>query len=138
MQTIRERTNQNIRLVTQTLYNTMPPQMKLKLATLNVKGLNDRGKQTNTFTILKSQKLDIIFLQETNTSNKNVRNFLKNQWTYDSIWTTKTAILAGNNIIEFKDIDTLLEGRIITANFHIKDKTIQLRTSTLHLSLLIG
>ena len=63
----------------------MPPQMKLKLATLNVKGLNDRGKQTNTFTILKSHKLDIIFLQETNTSNEKVRSFLKKQWIFDSI-----------------------------------------------------
>ena len=78
MQTIRERTNQNTRLVTQILYNKMPPQIKLKLATLNVKGLNNRGKQTNTFTILKSHKLDIIFLQKTNTTNKNMRNFLKN------------------------------------------------------------
>ena len=57
----------------------MPLKHKIKIATLNVKGLNDRGKQQKTLTLLKSYNLDIIMIQETNLNNKNTQNFLKNQ-----------------------------------------------------------
>ena len=63
----------------------MPQKLKLKIATLNVKGLNDRGKQQNSLTLLKSYKLDIIMLQETNLNNEKMQSFLKQQWTYYSI-----------------------------------------------------
>src|SRR5438270_803189 len=42
----------------------MTDQLKLKIVTLNVKGLNNQQKQRNTLTLLKSYKLDIIILQE--------------------------------------------------------------------------
>ena len=42
---------------------------KIKIATLNVKGLNDLSKRQKTFTLLKSYKFDIILLQETNLTN---------------------------------------------------------------------
>ena len=57
----------------------MPPKFKLKIATLNVKGLNDRGKQQRTLTLLKSYNLDLIMIQETNLNNENTQNFLKQQ-----------------------------------------------------------
>ena len=56
----------------------MTDQLKFKIATLNVKGLNNQQKQWNTLTLLKSYKLDIIMLQETNLNNNNILNFLKN------------------------------------------------------------
>jgi exonuclease III len=58
---------------------------KLKIATLNVKGLNDKQKQQNTLTLLKSYNLDIILLQETNLNNGKTREFLQQQWIFDSI-----------------------------------------------------
>ena len=57
----------------------MTDQFKLKVATLNIKGLNNHQKQRNTLTLLKSYKLDIIMLQEMNLNDKNTLNFLKNQ-----------------------------------------------------------
>ena len=57
----------------------MTDQLKFKIATLNVKGLNNQQKQWNTLTLLKSYKLDIIMLQETNLNDQNTQNFLKNQ-----------------------------------------------------------
>ena len=38
----------------------------IKIATLNIKGLNNLDKRLKTLTLLKSYKLDIILLQETN------------------------------------------------------------------------
>src|SRR6185436_16617335 len=98
----------------------MPPKFKLKIATLNVKGLNERGKQQKTLTLLKSYNLDIIMIQETNLNNENTRNFLKHQWIYDSFWSDKVAILAGNKNITFKDTKIDYEGRVITASFVYK------------------
>ena len=57
----------------------MPQKFKLKIATLNVKGLNDRGKQQKTLTLLKTYKLGIIILQETNLNNEKTQTFLKQQ-----------------------------------------------------------
>ena len=41
----------------------------IKIATLNVKGLNNIDKRLKTLTLLKSYRLDVILLQETNTFN---------------------------------------------------------------------
>jgi exonuclease III len=86
---------------------------KIKVATLNVKGLNNKSKAQKTLTLLKTYKLDIIFLQETNLEDVSTRNFLAQQWKYDSIWSSKTAILAGNKGIKFTNSQKLKEGRII-------------------------
>ena len=98
----------------------MPRNINLKIATLNVKGLNNRGKQTNTITLLKSYKLDIISLQETNMNNEKTIEQIKFQWGFPSIWTNKGAILAGRKDIEFTNIVTSMEGRVIEAEFRHK------------------
>jgi exonuclease III len=103
----------------------MTKQFKFKVATLNVKGLNNQQKQRNTLTLLKSYKLDLIMLQETNLNDENTQDFLKNQWIFDSVWTNKTAILAGNKEITFKNIEKDLNNRIISTNFKFKDLTFQ-------------
>jgi exonuclease III len=104
----------------------MTKQFKFKIATLNVKGLNNQQKQLNTLTLLKSYKLDLILLQETNLNNENTQNFLKNQWLFDSIWTNKTAILAGNKDIAFKNIEYSSDNRIISTSFKYKELTFQI------------
>ena len=65
-------------------------------------------------------------LQETNLNDNNTLNFLKNQQLFDSIWTNKTAIFAGNKNITFKDIELDLDNRVITTNFKFKDLTFQI------------
>src|ERR1043165_3623878 len=103
----------------------MTNHIKFKMATLNIKGLNNQQKQRNTLTLLKSYKLNLIMLQETNLNDKNTQNFLKNQWMFDSIWTNKTAILAGNKDITFKNIELDLNNRAISTNFKYKELTFQ-------------
>ena len=55
----------------------MPQDFKLKIAMLNVKGLNNRGKQQKILTLLKTYRLSIIMLQETNLNNEKTQTFLK-------------------------------------------------------------
>src|SRR5690349_15944245 len=64
-------------------------------------------------------------LQETNLNDRNTQNFLQNQWMFDSIWTNKTAILAGNKDITFKNIELDLNNRAISTNFKYKELTFQ-------------
>jgi len=92
----------------------------IKIATLNVKGLNNLDKQSRTLTLLKSYKLDIILLQETNTFDIATQQFLKDQWSFDSVWTGRTAILAENKEIKLQDIKKIQEERIISTCFTFK------------------
>ena len=57
----------------------MPQDFKLKIAMLNIKELNDKGKQQKTLTLLKTYRLSIIMLQETNLNNEKTLTFLKQQ-----------------------------------------------------------
>lgn len=98
----------------------------ITIATLNVKGLNDRRKCQKTFTLLKGYKLDIILLQETNTNNDKNLNYIKKQYPYNSIWSTKTAILAGNRKVKFKETNMSSDGRTITTSTKYKQTYFQL------------
>src|ERR1700752_2846822 len=98
---------------------------KVYIATLNVKGLNNQEKQRKTLTLLKSYKLDIILLQETNLENQNTRDFLKKQWPFDSIWADKTAILASKKEIKLQDPQTSHERRVISTKITYKDHFFQ-------------
>ena len=99
---------------------------KVYIGTLNVKGLNNQEKQRKTLTLLKSYKLDIILLQETNLDNQNTQNFLKQQWPFDSVWADKTAILAGKRNIKLQDIHISYGGRIISLNISYKNLLFQI------------
>ena len=94
----------------------------IKIATLNVKGLNNRPKAQNTLTLLKSYNLDVIMLQETNLKDSKTRNFLAQQWGFDSFWSSKTAILAGNKNIKFFDTKESYNGRVTSAKTEIKQQ----------------
>ncbi|CAG8830450.1 9516_t:CDS:1, partial [Gigaspora rosea] len=96
--------------------------INIKIASLNVKGLNNRGKQTNTITLLKTYKLDIIVLQETNLNNRDTIDQIKFQWGFDSVWTNKCAILASNKYIKFTNVTKSAEGRVMEAEFLYKDQ----------------
>src|SRR6185437_2500443 len=97
----------------------------ITVATLNVKGLNNRNKCKETLTLLKTYKLDVIFIQETNLNDTSMKNFLKSQWHLDSIWSSKAAILAGNRRISFNNQQISNNGRVIKANFQLKHLTVQ-------------
>src|ERR1043165_942300 len=87
----------------------------IKIATLNVKGLNNKPKAQKTLTLLKSYNLDIIMLQETNLKDTNTRNFLVQQWGLDSFWSSKTAILAENKNIKLLETKESHNGWVSSA-----------------------
>ena len=93
---------------------------KFTIATLNIKGLNNRHKYKKTLTLLKTYNIDLIMLQETNLDNEKNREFIKRQWAYESFWTAKAAILAGNSKVELKDLKESHRGRVITGIAKIK------------------
>ena len=51
----------------------------IKIATLNIKSLNNLDKWLKILILLKSYKLDIILLQETNIFDIATQQFLKDQ-----------------------------------------------------------
>src|ERR1043165_4242400 len=94
----------------------------IKIATLNVKGLNNKAKAQKTLTLLKLYNIDIIMIQETNLKNATTRNFLLQQWGFDSFWSFKTAILAGKRNIKLTNFIESFDGRVISANAEIKQQ----------------
>ncbi|CAG8691116.1 15892_t:CDS:1, partial [Gigaspora rosea] len=71
-------------------------------------------------TLLKSYKLDLILIQEINLHDYAIRNFLAQQWTFNSFWTSKTAILAGRKEINLEEIKESYNGRVLSARFNFK------------------
>ena len=92
----------------------------IKIATLNVKGLNNRPKAQKTLTLLKSYNLDIIMIQETNLKDPGTRQFLSQIWGFDSFWSSKTAILAGKKNIKLTNKEESYNGRVIKAKTEIR------------------
>ncbi|CAG8530504.1 7713_t:CDS:2 [Gigaspora rosea] len=88
-----------------------------RITTLNVKGLNNRYKCQKTMTLFKTYKIELIMLQETNLTNDSTRNFLKQQWRYDSIWTARVAILVANREIKSENIKESHQERVLCTEF---------------------
>lgn len=82
---------------------------KIKIATLNVEGLDEENCR-ETLNRLNRRNFDVINLQNINLNKPN-RDFAKEHyWRYDSIWTSNTAILAGNENIQFNDTEEFENG----------------------------
>ena len=70
--------------------------MKIRIATLNVKGLATPSKFRNTTNLLKKYKnIDIFTLQETNIHSDKIA-FTMRKWPLPSFWTNEVAILINN------------------------------------------
>ncbi|CAG8818053.1 19986_t:CDS:2, partial [Gigaspora margarita] len=86
----------------------------ITLATLNVQGLNSEQKcrdiLDNLSQLLNNYTFDIILLQETNVRKQNIDYIKENLWKYESEWTSKTAVLAGNMYISFKNFEEIEYG----------------------------
>ncbi|CAG8688153.1 17532_t:CDS:2, partial [Gigaspora rosea] len=86
-------------------------------------GLNDRYKCQQTITLLKTYKIESVMIQKTNLANDNTKNFLKQQWGYDSVWMSKVAILAGNRDIKFENVKESHQGRVLCAEFQYRKRS---------------
>ncbi|CAG8802700.1 4863_t:CDS:1, partial [Gigaspora rosea] len=85
--------------------------------------LNDRYTRQQTITLLKTYKIELVMIQETNLDNNNTRNFLKQQWGYDSVWMSKVAILARNRDIKFENVEESHQGSVLSAEFQYRKRS---------------
>ncbi|CAG8697953.1 14868_t:CDS:2 [Gigaspora margarita] len=82
---------------------------KIKIATLNVEGFDEENCR-ETLNRLNRRNFDIINLQNINLNKPNRDYAKEHYWRYDSIWTSNTAILAGNENIQFNDTEEFENG----------------------------
>ena len=105
----------------------------LRLATLNVSGLQNKTKRLNTFQWIARKGFDIVFLQETHCGSETDCNKWKYEWTGQSYWTTYSsnsmgvAILINNKNVVSKEEsgkDTLGRWQKLNVTFEDKDYTL--------------
>ena len=107
----------------------------LKIATLNVNGLNDPSKCHTIFQTLLNLKCDIIALQETHIPIDKIPN-IKPLWPYESIWSPAfSSSSCGTAILYGPKIDTRPQttsariddyGRIIIVKTKLNEATVQI------------
>ena len=101
---------------------TQTASFKLKIGSLNVRGLGNRIKRRSIFNYLRDKKLDIIFLQETHSSRKTAELW-QNEWCSKWLISSGSSNAKGTAILfnpKFKcDITKVLcdhDGRYVVCN----------------------
>ena len=99
-----------------------------QIASINVRGLGDYRKRTSVYNWLHKKKIDIIYLQETHSTEQN-EQLWKNQWrgkTYMSHGTNNSKgcmILFRQNLdIDIQQVITDDEGRYVIVDCNIMDE----------------
>ena len=111
-------------------YQLLPQLVKLKVGSLNVRGINDQNKRRHIFDFLKNSKLSVICLQETKTSTLD-DEIIRKEWHNNRILINSvcsgghsgTMILF--NSMHINVLDTIYdeEGRIMIVDIEIyKDR----------------
>ena len=113
---------------------------KLKIASLNVRGLQDNNKRIRIFQSLRNSKFDIILLHETHSADEDVVLW-KKDWTgrafFSSLNSTKSGVAilckdSKNFKVELENSDKA--GRIISVTVETQKNKFQI-TNTLPTSL---
>ena len=106
--------------------------MALKIATLNVEGLQDPKKRKFVFHFLKSTNFDIFALQETHSSAADIGPWTE-EWGGQAIWNSLDSTSKGTAILfspafEFEDVshDADFDGRILRSTIKVHDTQIQI------------
>ena len=103
---------------------------KLRMCSLNVRGLGDRNKRRSVFNYIHSKNIDIAMLQETHLDNQNKLN----QWKIEckseicaSFGTTQSKgvmiIVKKKKGIKILDVETDNDGRICCMSIEVNGKT---------------
>ena len=103
----------------------------LSVITYNVDGMNDDLKRKTIFTRFRSQRYDIIFLQETHIQAESIEK-VKQEWGKKSYWnsglsssTGGTGTLILNDDVEMMNTKMDKTGRILNIEFKLMESTIQ-------------
>ena len=102
----------------------------LKLVSCNVNGMHDGKKRKALFTMLRSAKYDIIFLQETHCHSKHQQKCWSMEWDGQSIWSLGTnkskgvTVLFNRNVVfNFSNVISDCNGRYIVFELNVDDKS---------------
>ena len=104
----------------------------VKVATINVQGLQDPKKRKLVFQTLKDTNYDIFALQETHSTQKDHKSW-QNEWGAETVWNSKSSQSGGTALIFHPNFDFELiftemdyDGRITRVTIKIENKEIQI------------
>jgi exonuclease III len=115
--------------------------VSLRIATLNVKGLNEDEKRREVLRFIsKVHRYDIVCLQETHCGSDSVAAWWTKQWGGRALWTTTSsskvgvALLLSNNICAWRIADQLVDpaGRFIHASLFDTDSSVSIRVHAVY------
>ena len=105
----------------------------VRIASVNVNGLNNKSKRQNIFRWLDKKRFDIVLIQETHCSNTETENVWKKEWCGDSTWNHGTNLSKGVSVLfnKFHDftinsITNFENGRITSIKLSYNSLNIQI------------
>ena len=106
---------------------------KLKICSLNARGLSNPEKRRETFGWLRDKKYSVYFLQEAH-STKDTEGFWLAEWGYKGIFSSRSSSRAGvcilfnnNFFFKIKKYFSDPQGRYVIADIQTEDKVITLQ-----------
>ena len=98
---------------------------KIKICSLNVRGMGDYKKRKSIFNFLKAQNADVYFLQETHVSCEETAQLWRHEWNTPMFHSWGTTQSAGVSIISKNQVSIIdeikdNEGRLLILNCEIK------------------
>ena len=107
----------------------------VRIASVNVNGLNNKTKRQNTFRWLDKQRFDIILIQETHCINAETENSWTKDWSGDSFWNYGTNLSKGVSVLFNKSrtfniisVTNFVDGRATSIKLTFNDQNIQIVT----------
>ena len=105
----------------------------VRIASVNVNGLNNKSKRQNIFRWFEKQRFDIILIQETHCSNADIENSWIKDWSGESFWNHGTNLSKGvsvlfkkSHIFVINDVISFIDGRVTSVKLTINDQKIQI------------
>ena len=105
----------------------------VRIASVNVNGLNNKIKRQNTFRWLDKQRFDIILIQETHCINAETENSWTKDWSGDSFWNYGTNLSKGVSVLfnkshtfNINSVTDFVDGRATSIKLTFNDQKIQI------------
>lgn len=88
-----------------TVTPALPSAISLRVATFNVRGLNDDGKRLAMFKFFHQHKYDVVCLQETHCGSQASASWWTTQWHGRALWTTSSSTSGGVALLFARTLD---------------------------------
>ena len=101
----------------------------VRIASVNVNGLNNKAKRQNTFRWFDKKRFDIILVQETHCNNTDTEQSWMKDWNGDSFWNHGTNLSKGVSVLLKKShnfiinsVTDFVDGRCTSIKLLCNDK----------------